>query len=158
MTTIQLDFAAKQRFGLRYNDKDGNLNNEVFVVHRSPLSSHERFMAFVIEHYAGKFPLWLSPVQIKLLPIADRHVDYCEDLKSEIEGHGLRVEVDDAKETLNKKVRSAQIEQVNYILVIGDKEMENKTVNIRTRDNEVKGEMKIDEFIDRCADEVKRRS
>ncbi len=157
MSTIQLDFAAKKRFELRYNDKDGNLNNEVFVIHRSPLSSHERFMAFVIEHYAGKFPLWLSPVQIKILPIADRHNDYCEDLRLELEEKGLRVEVDLGNERLNKKVRDAELQHVNYILVIGDKEIENKTVNIRTRDNKQLGEKNVEEFIEECLEEVKKR-
>jgi len=155
LSTIQLDFAAKKKFDLKYTDNKGNLNNEVFVIHRAPLSSHQRFIAFLIEHYAGKFPLWLSPVQVILLPIADRHSPYCEEIVSQMKQKGLRVEVDKNTITTNKKVRNAQLQQINYILVVGDKEIENNTVNVRNRDGEIHGEKKIEEFIEKLLGEVK---
>lgn len=157
MSTIQLDFAAKKRFDLRYSDNEGNLNNEVFVIHRAPLSTHERFMAYLIEHYAGKFPLWLSPVQVILLPIADRHLSHCEDVAYQMKQKGLRVEIDNHGFTTNKKIRNAQIQQINYILVVGDKEVENQTVNVRTRDGEIQGEKKVEEFTEKLLEEVKEK-
>lgn len=158
MSTVQLDFAAKKRFNLTYVDEKGEKNNEVFVIHRAPLSTHERFMAFLIEHFAGKFPLWMSPVQVAVLPIADRHVEYAKDVVKECKAAGLRVELDDRPLTTGKKVREAQIAQINYILVVGDSEVENKTVNVRTRDNEVHGEKKTDEFAKDLVKQVTLRS
>ncbi len=157
MSTVQLDFAAKKRFELSYIDEDNNKNGEVFVIHRAPLSTHERFMAFLIEHYAGKFPLWLSPVQVKLLAIADRHIPFCEEIQKKMQENDLRVDIDDKALTMNKKIRNAQLERYNYICVVGDKELENKTVNVRTRDNEVHGEKQVDQLIKELVDEVKKR-
>lgn len=157
MSTVQLDFAAKNKFDLSYADKNGSDNHEVYVIHRAPLSTHERFMAFIIEHYAGKFPLWLNPNQIVLLPLADRHLDYCMNVKAQMDGAGLRVEVNDAAETANKKVRDAQLQHFNYILVVGDKEVANGTVNVRTRDEKVHGEKKVATLVKELVEEVKSR-
>ena len=123
MSTIQLDFLAKERFKLNYTDKEGKENNGVFVIHRAPLSTHERFMAFLIEHTAGNFPLWLSPVQVKILAVGDDHVDFCKKLQSELNVAGIRSEVDSNAETVGNKIRKAAGEKVPFVLVIGDKEV-----------------------------------
>ncbi|MFA9288609.1 MAG: threonine--tRNA ligase [Weeksellaceae bacterium] len=134
MSTIQLDFAAKKRFDLRYTDEAGQDNNEIFVIHRAPLSVHERFMAFVIEHYAGAFPLWLTPVQMKLIPIAERHVEAAEKMAAELRQAGVRVDVDSQNESMQKKIRNAQKEKVFYMGIMGDKEIEDSNISIRKRD------------------------
>jgi threonyl-tRNA synthetase len=103
----------------------------------------------LIEHYAGKFPVWLSPVQVRVLTVADRHDEYAEKTRQQLFNAGVRVELDSRAESIPKKVREAQLQKIPYILVVGDKEMENKTVNIRTRDNVVHGESSLEEFISR---------
>ncbi len=157
MSTVQLDFAAKSRFDLYYVDDSGQKNKDVFVIHRAPLSTHERFMAFLIEHYAGKFPLWLSPVQVKVLTIVDRHEVYADRVVETLRNKGLRVEKDYRSETMNKKIRDAQLEKVNYIVVVGDREAEKVTVNIRTRDGVIHGEKHLDKFVDELVGEVKQK-
>jgi threonyl-tRNA synthetase len=157
MSTVQLDFAAKKRFNLQYDDENGKKNSDVFVIHRAPLSTHERFIAFLIEHFKGKFPLWLSPVQAIILPIADRHVPYAEEVAKKMRDAKIRVEVDKRAESTPKKVRDAQLERVNYILVVGDKEQQNKTVNVRTRDEVVHGEKKTDVLVKELADEIRSK-
>ncbi|MBU4351878.1 MAG: threonine--tRNA ligase [Nanoarchaeota archaeon] len=154
--TIQLDMSLPERFDLTYEGEDGKKHRPV-MIHRVIYGSMERFMGILVEHYAGKFPLWLSPVQVKLLPIADRHVEFCKKVLEKMKESGLRVELDDKAETTNKKVRNAQVQQVNYILVIGDNEIKNKTVNVRTRDNKVHGEKKVDAFIKELLSEVEAK-
>lgn len=154
MSTVQLDFAAKERFDLTYMDDSGTKNPNVYVIHRAPLSTHERFMAFLIEHYAGKFPLWLAPEQARIIIIADRQEVYAAEVAEKMKDVGLRVTVDTRAETTNRKIREAQLSHVNYILVIGDKELTNGTVNVRTRDNVVHGEQKVAECIKKLATEV----
>lgn len=151
--TCQLDFNLPNRFGCQYEGSDGKKHTPV-MIHRAVLGSLERFFAMMIEHYAGKFPLWLSPVQVKILPIADRHVDYAKALAKEWKLQQVRVEVDDRPLTTSNKVRQAQVEQVNYILVVGDSEITNNTVNVRTRDNEVKGEVAKTEFVQMLLKEI----
>jgi threonyl-tRNA synthetase len=133
MSTIQLDFAAKKRFELTYIDQNGNQNNDVFVIHRAPLSVHERLLAFLIEHYAGAFPLWLSPTQVSLIPIAERHNDYAKKVLTDLTKVGLRAEIDSRSESMQKKIRIAQSQKVNYMIIIGDKEVETNNLSIRTR-------------------------
>ncbi len=133
MSTIQLDFAAKKRFKLMYQDKNGKDNNEVFVIHRAPLSTHERFMAFLLEHYAGDFPVWLSPVQVKVLPVAEAHESYAEQVVAMLKERRIRAELSAATETLGKRIRGAEVEKIPYILVVGDKEKSGKSVNVRKR-------------------------
>jgi len=147
VSTIQLDFSAKSRFGLEFDDANGKKNNDVFVIHRAPLSTHERFIAFLIEHYKGKFPLWLNPNQVRILPIADRHHAYADKVAKALFDNGVRVEIDKRTESTPKKVRDAELQHYNYILVVGDKEQQNGTVNVRTRDNVVHGEKKVDLFL-----------
>jgi threonyl-tRNA synthetase len=154
--TIQLDFSMPEKFDLTYEGKDGKKHRPV-MLHRAIYGSVERFLGILIEHYAGKFPMWLSPMQVRVLTIADRHNDYANTVLEELKNAGLRAETDFRALTMNKKIREAEISKVNYILVVGDKEMESKTVNVRTRDNKVLGAEKIDTFISKCLKEVKER-
>ena len=133
MSTIQLDFLARERFGLKYTDETGAENPDVFVIHRAPLSTHERFLAFLLEHYAGAFPTWLAPVQVKVLPIADRHLEYAQKVQKMLLEAGIRVELDDRSERLSAKIRDAQLMKIPYMLVVGDTEAEQETVAVRKR-------------------------
>ncbi len=151
--TIQVDFSMPKRFDATYEAKDGTKKTPV-MIHRAILGSFERFIGILIEHYAGKFPLWLSPVQAAVLPIADRHHDYAEEVRKKLFDAGIRVETDMRAESTSKKVRDAQLQQINYILVVGDNEQKAGTVNIRTRDNKVHGEKKVEEFLEEMREEV----
>lgn len=155
--TIQLDMALPERFDLEYVNKEGERKRPV-MLHRALYGSIERFFGILIEHFSGKFPLWLSPVQVKLMPIADRHVECCEELKELFNKEGLIVEIDASHESLNKKVRNAQLAQVNYMLTIGDQEVETKKVSVRTRDNKVEKDVEINTFLSRLKQEKESRS
>src|SRR3989344_690276 len=157
MSTIQLDFAAKKRFELKYADRDNTENNEVYVIHRAPLSTHERFMAFLIEQYAGRFPLWLSPVQIRILTVADRFNDYANKLKDEFEKNNLRVEIDSSAESIGKKVFEAQNEKIPLIITVGEKEESANTVAVRTAEGKVHFGLKTDEFLKKVLDNIKEK-
>ncbi len=152
-STIQLDFNMPKRFELFYDGEDGKKHNPV-MIHRAILGSLERFMGVLIEHYAGRFPLWLNPNQVAILPIADRHIGYAESVALKLSEAGIRAEVNTKPETTPKKVRDAQMQQFNYILVVGDKEQENHTVNVRTRDEVVHGEKKVDVLIKELMKEI----
>lgn len=145
-TTIQFDFNVPSRFDMTYVGEDGE-EHRPYMVHRALLGSIERFFALLVEHYAGAFPVWLSPVQVVLIPIVDRHVDYAESVAKRLREAGLRVEVDDSDERMQAKIHSAQMEKVPYMLVIGDREMGAEEVNLRLRSEEVLGAMSVDEFI-----------
>jgi threonyl-tRNA synthetase len=155
--TIQLDMNLPELFDMGFEGDDG-MSHRPVMIHRVVYGSVERFFGILIEHFAGKFPLWLSPVQVRLLPITDKHVDHCNSLLLKMKEAGLRVEVDARSETTNKKVRDAQLEQVNYILVTGDKEIQGGTVSVRTRDNKVVGSVPLDEFISKLKEEIRARS
>jgi len=152
--TIQLDFQMPEKFDLTY-EGDDNQKHRPVMLHRAILGSVERFMGILIEKFEGKFPLWISPIQITILTIADRHNEYAKELEREFRREGFRVELSLDAETMNKKIRNAQTSKINYILVVGDKEQENKTINIRTRDNEVLGEKKVSDFIKDLQEEVR---
>lgn len=158
MSTIQLDFAAKERFNLTYIDKDGKENDEIFVIHRAPLSVHERFMAFLIEHYAGNFPLWLSPVQVKIVPISEKHNEYAHQLQQQLIDMNIRAEVDTRDERMQRKIRDAQLEKAYYMLVAGDKEVEASAVNVRQRNGEQHGTMSIEDFVQKAKEEITNRT
>jgi threonyl-tRNA synthetase len=159
MSTIQLDFVAKERFELSYTDETGSDNNEVFVIHRAPLSTHERFIAFLIEHYAGLWPVWLSPVQVALLPVSEKHVDGTNTLLRELRKSGIRVSIDSADETVGKKIRKAVTSKVPYILVVGDKELGGgDELTVRVRGEEEQIVMKKSEFISKLSKEMLERS
>jgi len=157
MSTVQLDFAAKQRFGLSYTDETGAENNEVFVIHRAPLSTHERFMAFVIEHFGGKWPVWLSPIQVQLIPVSEKHVEGARQIEQELLSANIRTEIDDANETLGNRVRKAAGKQVPYIIVVGDKELAGEDWMIRVRGEKDQLRMSKAVFVEKVLKEIKDR-
>jgi threonyl-tRNA synthetase len=133
--TIQVDFNLPSRFNVTYTAEDGQ-EHLVAMVHRTVLGSMERFLASLIEHYGGAFPVWLAPVQVVIIPVADRHLEYARKLEQELKGDGVRVEVDDRSETVNLKIRQAQLDKIPYMLVVGDKEVQASSVSIRRRGRE----------------------
>jgi len=151
--TIQVDFSMPEKFNLEYDGQDGKKHKPV-MLHRAIYGSVERFLGMLIEHYAGKFPMWLSPVQVKILTVADRFNDYAEKVSNEFRDKGLLVEIDDRSESINKKVRDAQMMKVNYILVVGEKEIKDNTVTVRNRDNEVLGAKNYKEFLKELIKEI----
>ncbi len=155
--TIQLDMSLPERFGLSYMGEDGQNIHRPVMVHRVLYGSLERFIGILIEHYEGKFPLWLSPVQVRVLTVADRFNEYAQEIVDEYKKKGIRVELDKRSESIPKKVREAQLQKINYILVIGEKEQEAGTVNVRTRDNEVKGEYDKDKFLNEMLEEIESK-
>lgn len=155
--TIQLDMALPERFDLEYTSHDGTKLRPV-MLHRAIFGSVERFFGILIEHFSGRFPLWLSPSQVRLITVADRHQPYADELAARFKKAGFQVDVDHAQESVSKKVRNAQLAQVNYILTVGDQELERQTINLRTRDNRVVGEVNVDEFIRTIEEERKTRS
>jgi len=158
MSTIQLDFAAKKRFNLSYIDETGKPNNEVFVIHRAPLSVHERFLAFLLEHYAGKFPLWLSPVQVELLPVNDSHVEAAQSVVAKLRKVGIRADVNIHAMTLGKKIRAATLKKIPYMGIMGDKETSDEQVHVsvRARDGKDLGSMTIPEFITMIQNDIEK--
>jgi len=156
--TIQVDFNLPQRFDVTYVGQDGG-EHHVAMVHRTVLGSMERFVASLIEHYGGAFPVWLAPVQVAIIPIADRHLDYAQKLAGELKQEGIRVEVDSRSETVNQKIRQAQLEKIPYMVVVGDKEVEADTVSVRLRSGEKLAPQPFDRFketvIQTIADKVK---
>jgi threonyl-tRNA synthetase len=155
--TVQVDFLLPERFDLEYTGEDGEKHRPV-MIHRAPFGSMERFVGILIEHFNGAFPLWLAPVQVMVIPIADRHVEYAAQVAAELRAAGLRVEVDDSQDRMNKKIRNAQLQKIPYMLVVGDKEVEAGAVAVRTRDNEDRGQLPLAEFKQRTVELVSARS
>jgi threonyl-tRNA synthetase len=155
--TLQLDFQMPIKFNLKYMGADGTENHQPIMLHRTIYGSIERFIGVLLEHTAGKLPLWVSPVQVRILTIADRFNDYAEKKCKEMQEAGIRAEMDARPESISKKVRDAQMQQINYILVVGEREVADGTVTVRTRDNKVHGAKKVDSFIKEVAEEIKER-
>ncbi len=153
ISTFQLDFNLPERFDLTYAAEDGSLQRPV-MIHRAILGSIERFMGILIEHHAGAFPVWLAPVQATLIPIADRHVDYCNGVAQRLRDAGLRAEVDSRSERMQAKIRDAQLQKVPYMLIAGDRDRDAGAVSVRTRHNEDLGGMPVDAFVERIQAEV----
>ncbi|MEK6937740.1 MAG: threonine--tRNA ligase [Nanoarchaeota archaeon] len=156
LSTIQLDFAMPERFELEYVDSDGKMKRPV-MLHRVIYGSLERFIGILLEHTNGNLPLWLSPIQVKILTVTDRNVKFAEEILHKLLDQGFRTELDASAETIGKKVRDAQLEKANYILTIGDKEEEKKTLAVRTRAGEVKFGVKVEEFLKQLLEERKER-
>ena len=154
MGTIQLDFQLPQRFNLSYIDKEGNKKTPI-MVHRAIFGSFDRFIGILTEHFAGAFPVWLAPVQIKILPIADKHKEYSKQLLNKLEEQGLRVDLDDREEKIGYKIREAQLQKIPYMLIIGDKEVEANAVGVRSRKDGDIGQMPVEEFINKIQEEIK---
>ena len=146
-----------QKFELEFVDSDGSHKRPV-MLHRALFGSIERFFGILVEHFSGKFPFWLSPYQVRIATVADRHADYAYEVAKKIRSHGIVCDVDDSSESMGKKVRNAQMMKVNYLLTVGDKEVENKTIALRTRDNIVHGEVDISNFLDKVVKERNERA
>lgn len=155
--TVQLDMALPEKFELEYIDEDGSRKRPI-MIHRAIYGSIERFFGSLIEFYAGKFPLWLSPRQVRILTVADRHLDCAVALQGRLRQEGLLCEIDASNESIGKKVRQAQLDQVNYMLTIGDREVEHQSAALRTRDNVVHGEVDLDLFVKKLKHEILTRS
>ncbi|MBE6703014.1 MAG: threonine--tRNA ligase [Ruminococcaceae bacterium] len=145
IVTIQIDMLLAEKFGMEYVDSDGQLKRP-YIIHRTSLGCYERTLAYLIERFAGALPTWMAPVQVKVLPIGDEHIDYAYDVKKQLETAGIRVEVDDRNETIGKKIRNAQLEKLPYMLIIGDNEMNEGTVAVRSRKDGDKGTVGVDQF------------
>lgn len=157
LITIQIDQMLAKQFGMEYVDKDGTKKTPC-IIHRSSIGCYERTMALLIEKYAGAFPMWLAPTQVKLLPVADRHLDYVYEIKKALEAQGMRVEVDSRSEKIGYKIREAQLEKVPYMFIIGDKDVEAQTVSVRHRKEGDLGAMKLDDFIKMAVEEINTKA
>lgn len=155
-STNQLDFLAAIRFDLTYTDSDGK-DKPVYVIHRAPLGSHERFIAFIIEHYASAFPTWLAPIQVALLPISEKHIEYAYTVRQLLEAQDIRVELNDKNETIGKKIREGELQKIPYLLVLGDKEADSQTVAVRKRSEGDLGAMGLDKFIEHIGQEIEHK-
>lgn len=156
IATCQVDILVPQRMGLDYTNAEDKKQFPI-VIHRAIIGSYERFVGFLIEKFAGRFPLWLSPIQVRVLTIADRFNDFADRVGEQLKAGGVRVEVDKRTESLGKKIREAQLDQVNYILVVGEQEVSNKTVNVRTRDGRVIGPVPAAKFVEKILLEIRER-
>ncbi len=153
MTTIQFDFNLPERFDLVYIGADGQ-EHRPYMIHRALLGSWERFFGLLIEHYAGAFPVWLAPVQVKIIPVADRHLDHARNLEKELRSHGVRVEVDDRSERMNLKIRQAQLDKIPYMVIIGDKEVADNSVSVRLRSGEQLPTQPLSDFLEILTKEI----
>ena len=157
LITIQIDQMLAEKFGMEYVDRDGQKKNP-YIIHRTSIGCYERTLALLIEKYAGAFPMWLAPVQVKILPIADRHADYAYEIKKQLENVGMRVELDDRNEKIGYKIREARLQKVPYMLIVGDNEVESKTLSVRERgENGDLGAMSVEDFIARAKKEIDER-
>jgi threonyl-tRNA synthetase len=156
LITVQIDFQLAQKFGMEYIDRDGQ-KKYPYVIHRTSLGCYERTLALLIEKYAGAFPTWLSPIQVRVLPLTEKHHDYAMEIKKILQSEKIRVEVDTRNEKIGYKIREAQVEKVPYMLVVGDKEMEGRAVSIRSRKDGDQGSIDLNEFVKRIKEEVESR-
>jgi threonyl-tRNA synthetase len=157
ISTVQLDFTLPERFGLEYIGEDGQPHRP-YMVHRALLGSMERFFGVLIEHFGGAFPVWMAPVQVSVIPIADRHVEYAREVTQKLRAEGMRVELDERSERMNAKIRDAQNQKVPYMLVLGDNEMNNGCVSLRVRDGSQQNNITLDEFMARAKDHIAKRA
>jgi threonyl-tRNA synthetase len=155
--TVQLDFSLPERFDLEYAAEDGTRQRPV-VIHRAMYGTLERFLGVLIEHLAGAFPLWMAPVQAVVVPIADRHNDFCHEVGAKIKVAGIRVEVNDSNDRMNSKIRQAQLQKIPYMLVAGDREIESGTLAVRTRTGENLDPMSVDQAIEKFLTQIADKS
>ncbi len=156
-STNQLDLYMGKKFNLEYVDENGEKKTPA-IIHRAPLGTHERFIGFLIEHFGGNFPVWMSPDQVTVLPVSEKHADYAEKLNSELRNNSIRILEAEVDETLGNKIRKAQSLKIPYMLIVGDKEKENETVNVRLRSGEELGELKLEELIERVKERIENKS
>jgi threonyl-tRNA synthetase len=153
LITIQIDMLLAAKFGMEYVDTDGQKKTP-YIIHRTSLGCYERTLALLIEKYAGAFPTWLAPVQVRMLPLTDRTVEQAKEVQAKLQAYGLRVETDDRSEKIGLKIREAQMEKVPYMLIMGDKEVEQNVVAVRSRKDGDLGQMTLDAFISKITEEV----
>jgi threonyl-tRNA synthetase len=157
LATNQVDFAQPDRFNLTFINNEGGESTPL-CIHRAPLSTHERMIGFLIEHYAGAFPLWLAPEQVRVIPITDSHNQYVQELAQRMRALGIRASADVSPERMNAKIRQAQLMKVPYMAVVGDNEMQNKTVALRMRTGDRKNDLPIDAFVELLQEKIRTRS
>jgi threonyl-tRNA synthetase len=156
LATNQVDFAQGRRFKLEFTNQS-NESETPLIIHRAPLGTHERFIGFLLEHYAGKFPTWLAPVQVKILPISDKFMDYAKSVLAKLKKLDIRVEIDDRNEKIGKKIRDTELMRVPYMLVVGEKEASEGKIAIRRQGKGDLGAKAVDEFAAEIAAEIKER-
>ena len=156
LATNQVDFAVPERFNLVYTDVDGSAKTPL-CIHRAPLGTHERFIGFLIEHFGGNFPLWLAPKQVVILPVSDKHNDYADSLYQELRKQGIRVEVDNRSEKIGAKIRDAELQKINIMLIVGEKEVDDKLVTVRRRFIKEQQTISLKEFSSEIKKEIKER-
>ena len=156
MSTIQYDFNQPRGFELEYQAADGTRQRPV-MIHSAKFGSIERFIGVLVEHYAGAFPPWLAPVQVQAIPIAERHNDYLADVARKMRAAGLRVEIDDSDDRMQKKIRNAQLQKVPFMVIAGDRDMEEGAVSFRYRNGDQDNGVPVDEAVQRVADAVAKR-
>ncbi|MBI3093149.1 MAG: threonine--tRNA ligase, partial [Candidatus Levybacteria bacterium] len=156
LATIQLDFQIPERMRLEFVDKDGEKRRPV-MIHRAVLGSLERFIWILTEHFQGSFPIWLSPVQVVVLPITDRHQEHARKIHNELQRASIRSEVDARAETLQAKIRDATLQKVPYMGIIGDKEVTSKNISVRTREGKDLGILSLSQFLQKVKDEIDKK-
>lgn len=154
ISTLQLDFNMPERFDIKYIDENGQ-EKQPYVIHRALIGSFERFFAFLIEHHAGDFPLWLAPDQVTVIPISEKHLKYAKEIFNSLESSDIRVTLDDRNKSMQSKIRDAEKLKIPYQVIIGDKEIETETVSVRSRLNKEIGLMKKQEFLDYLLEEIR---
>jgi threonyl-tRNA synthetase len=154
--TVQIDFATPKRFNLEYVNEDGKKVPPV-MVHRAILGSYERFLVLLIEHFAGNFPLWLSPVQVEIIPVSDKFRAYGEKINSLLKENNIRSQMLDSSETLGKRIREAQNQKINYMLIVGEKEEASQAVSVRERAKGDLGAMQLEKFIEKIIKEIQEK-
>lgn len=157
LITIQIDQMLAEKFGMEYVDKDGKLKNP-YIIHRTSIGCYERTLALLIEKYAGAFPLWLAPEQVRILPISDKYLDKAYEVKEKLFEAGLRVELDDRAEKIGYKIREAQMQKIPYMLIVGEKEVESNTVSVRSRKDGDKGAVSVEDFIKNAKEEIETKA
>jgi threonyl-tRNA synthetase len=157
LATNQVDFAQGKRFNLSFNSAE-NKPEIPLIIHRAPLGTHERFIGFLLEHYAGKFPLWLAPCQVKLLPISDKFMDYCRAVHKQLRAAGIRAEIDDRNEKIGKKIRDTELSKVPYMFIIGEKEMNENAVSLRIQSQGDQGMKPVTEIVESMREQILNRT
>ena len=157
LVTIQIDMMLAAKFGMEYIDKDGQ-KKLPYIIHRTSLGCFERTLAYMLEHFAGAMPLWVAPEQVKIIPIADRHMEFANEVREALTNHGFRCTIDDRAEKMGKKIREATLDKIPYMLTIGDNEVEDRTVNVRTRKGENCGNLSVADLLSKLMEEVSTKS
>jgi threonyl-tRNA synthetase len=156
LATNQVDFAQGRRFKLEFTNKD-NQPETPLIIHRAPLGTHERFIGFLLEHYAGKFPTWLAPLQVRVLPISDKFLAYAQTVSDKLKKADIRTEVDERSEKIGKKIRDTEVARVPYMLIIGEKEVNENMVSVRRQGKGDEGSIEVQAFIDKLRNEIENK-